>query len=121
MTQNEYQKAALSTCLDTCRNEVYGVNGLLAEVGEYADKIAKWARKGICRVENNRLVFNTSDPAEVAMYRKELAYELGDIKWFIALNAYLLGYSEEEVAQMNIDKLADRQKRGVIDGNGDHR
>lgn len=27
----------------------------------------------------------------------------------------------EDVAQANLDKLASRQQRGVIDGNGDHR
>lgn len=121
MTQNDYQEMAMTTCLESCKNEVYAINGLQAEVGEIADKVAKWVRKGICRIDNNRLVWNTSDPAVVAEYRKQLAYEVGDVKWFIALLCELLGYTEEEVGQMNLDKLRDRAERNVIIGNGDNR
>ena len=48
-------------------------------------------------------------------------HELGDIMWFAAGIAEVMGWTLEEVAQENIDKLASRQKRGVIDGDGDNR
>jgi hypothetical protein len=32
-----------------------------------------------------------------------------------------MGWSLEDVAQMNLDKLASRKERNVIDGNGDNR
>ena len=32
-----------------------------------------------------------------------------------------MGWDLEDVAQGNLDKLASRQQRGVIDGNGDNR
>lgn len=121
MTLNDYQEKAMTTCLASCKNEVYAINGLQAEVGEIADKIAKWVRKGICRIVNNRLVFNTSDEEVVNEYQEELAKEIGDCLWFVALLSLLLGYTLEEVGQMNIDKLKDRAQRGVIDGNGDNR
>ena len=121
LTLNEYQEKAMVTCLPSCRNEVYAINGLQAEVGEIADKVAKWVRKGICRIDNNHLVWNTSDEALVAEYRKELALEVGDVKWFVSLLSLLLGYTENEIGQMNLDKLRDRASRNVIIGNGDNR
>ena len=50
-----------------------------------------------------------------------LKAELGDILWFVAGLADVMGWSLDEVAEQNIEKLASRQKRGVIDGNGDNR
>lgn len=111
----------MTTCLASCKNEVYAINGLQAEVGEIADKVAKWVRKGICRIDNNHLVFNTSDEAVANKYREELAYELGDVRWFVALLSLLLGYTDKQIEQMNIEKLKDRALRGVIIGEGDHR
>lgn len=121
MTLNEYQEKAMVTCMPSCKNEVYAINGLTAEVGEINDKIAKWVRKGICRIDNNRLVWDTSNEEEIAQYRTELAKELGDVRWFCSLLALLLGYTDKEIEDMNIAKLRDRAVRGVIDGNGDNR
>lgn len=36
MTLNNYQDKAMTTCLASCKNEVYAINGLQAEVGEIA-------------------------------------------------------------------------------------
>ena len=44
MELNEYQEKAMQTCLDTCKNITYMLNGLNAEVGEVNDKIAKAIR-----------------------------------------------------------------------------
>lgn len=121
MTLNNYQDKAMTTCLASCKNEVYAINGLQAEVGEIADKVAKWVRKGICRIDNNRLVFNTSEEEVVNEYQEELAKELGDVRWFCSLLALLLGYTDKEIEDMNIAKLRDRAMRGVIDGSGDNR
>ena len=121
MTLNEYFYKALATNKDTSDNITYSVMGLTAEVGEIADKIAKWRRKGIVSIDGNKLVFSTADEAEVAYYRQELAKELGDVLWFCAHLSRQLGYELEDVAQLNIAKLRDRAMRGVIDGNGDNR
>lgn len=116
-----YQDMAMTTCMPSCKNEVYAINGLTAEIGEINDKIAKAVRSGACRIDNNRLVWNTSNEEEVAQYRLELAKELGDVRWFCSLLALLLGYTDKEIEDMNIAKLRDRAMRGVIDGNGDNR
>lgn len=121
MTLNDYQEKAMVTCLPSCKNDVYAINGLTAEVGEINDKVAKWVRKGICRIESNHIVFNTSSEAEATYYRLALAIEVGDCLWFLALLSKTLGYTLDDVAKMNIEKLRDRAMRNVIIGNGDNR
>lgn len=88
---------------------------------EIADKIAKWRRKGVCRLDMDHLVFNTGDLQEVEGYKSELMKEVGDCAWFIAGIADCFGFTLEEVMQQNLDKLASRRERGVIDSNGDNR
>ena len=100
----------MSTRLPSCENATYMLFGLMAEVGEIADKIAKWRRKGVCRLDMDHLVF-----------KSELMKEVGDCAWFIAGIADCFGFTLEEVMQQNLDKLASRRERGVIDGNGDNR
>ena len=120
MELNNYQERAMGTCLPSCENIVYMLNGLTAEVGEINDKVAKWVRKGIAHIDNNQLVFNTSDESAVEDYRHELIKEVGDCAWFIAGISMVLGASLEEVAQINLDKLANRKKEGTIINHNDH-
>jgi NTP pyrophosphatase (non-canonical NTP hydrolase) len=120
MTTNEYQDGAMSTCLPACNNTVYMLNGLTAEVGEINDKVAKWVRKGIARIDNNMLVFNTGDTTVRDEYIKELIKEIGDCAWFLAGLSKVLGVSFEEVCQGNLNKLADRKKEGTIISHTDH-
>lgn len=47
--------------------------------------------------------------------------EAGDILWQLAGLCSVMGWDLEQIALMNLEKLASRQKRGVIDGNGDNR
>ena len=46
MTLNEYQEAAMKTCLPTSENFSYMMLNLVGEVGEFAGKVAKAIRKG---------------------------------------------------------------------------
>lgn len=121
MELNQYQTKAMETCVDRSANTAYMLTGLSAEVGEINDKVAKWIRKGIARIDNNYLVFNTSDINERNTYTVELVKELGDVLWFVAGLAARLNVSLEDVAQMNVQKLASRKDRGVIVGEGDNR
>lgn len=65
MKLNEYFDKAMTTNKEASDNITYSVMGLTAEVGEINDKIAKWRRKGIANIDNNRLVFTTANEVEV--------------------------------------------------------
>ena len=108
MTLNEYQKRALETAIYLTEAKiVYPTLGLTGEAGEVADKVKKVIRdfKG---------EFSES-------VRYELAKELGDVLWYIAALSHDLGYTLEEIGEMNNAKLASRKQRGKINGNGDNR
>ena len=53
--------------------------------------------------------------------RDSLKHELGDVLWYLTMLCTELNLTLEEVAEANINKLADRRARNVINGNGDHR
>jgi NTP pyrophosphatase (non-canonical NTP hydrolase) len=96
LTLNEYQKAALRTantddCEKLCLNGVLGLNG---EAGECADLVKK-----------NMFQGHTLD-------KVELAKELGDTLWYIAITAQSIGFSLEDIASMNIEKLYKRYPTG---------
>ncbi|MEL7340628.1 MAG: MazG nucleotide pyrophosphohydrolase domain-containing protein [Bacteroidota bacterium] len=47
--------------------------------------------------------------------------EMGDVLWYLAVGADEFGLSLSEIAAANIEKLASRKARGVIQGSGDDR
>lgn len=114
MELNEYQERAMETCMESCANDSYMLLNLVAEVGEFAGKIAKAIRKNECS-------FDKGDYYVYKHHLDELKLEAGDILWQLAGVCYNMCWTLEDVAQANLDKLASRQQRGVIDGNGDHR
>ena len=58
---------------------------------------------------------------EDEQFRETIAYELGDVLWYLSMVAYELEYDLNDVAKMNIEKLASRKKRNKIKGSGDDR
>lgn len=113
MELNEYQKKALETANyhqegDTHYDDVsYCVLGLTGEAGEVANKMKKAHR------DDRNII--TEERA------KSIALELGDVLWYVAVGAKELGYTMEEIAQMNYDKLCSHKERGKIGGDGDYR
>jgi NTP pyrophosphatase (non-canonical NTP hydrolase) len=107
MTLDEYQKKALKTVLPASDNLPYAALGLSSEAGEVASIIKKWIRD------------NNSDIEKLD--KAAMSKELGDALWYIAVTAHLLGFSLDQIAKGNADKLSDRQKRGVLGGSGDNR
>lgn len=116
MTLDEYQKKALTTdhFADQAKSAavtdpayVAKILGLVGESGEVAEKYKKIIRNqaGELTEEN----------------RRELAKELGDVLWYIAVLARYLDTDLEEVALVNLEKLADRKQRNVIASSGDNR
>lgn len=117
LTLNEYQKRAMSTCMESCDNHSYMLMGLVGEVGELFSKLSKAIRK-----EKTVIVNNDFDTCGFSTDEfEDIKAELADCQWFIAGIANTFGWTLEEVCQSNLDKLADRAKRGVISGDGDHR
>jgi NTP pyrophosphatase (non-canonical NTP hydrolase) len=108
MTLDEYQKKALSTNINEGTNIFFDrMFGLVGEAGEMADKVKKWIR---------------DDKADWDKLDKHMMMdELGDVLWYVATLADTLGFTLDEVAQRNVDKLSDRHKRQVLKGSGDKR
>ena len=113
MTMNEYQEKAASTAAypNMGENLCYPAMKLAGEAGEYCDKIGKrWRNTGSMSPKG-------MDPREI----EECVKELGDVLWYISASAKELGVTLEQVAQLNLKKLADRKERGVIKSEGDNR
>lgn len=118
LTLNEYQEGAMSTCMESSNNFMYMLTGLTAEVGEINDKIAKAIRKEWIKIDDNNVLPLNGCPIEFA---EELAKEISDCLWFCAGLSQIVGYDLNKIGNINLEKLASRKQRGVIDGNGDTR
>ena len=123
MLLNEYQQQAMTTCMPSSENFSYMFLNLVGEVGEFASKVAKHIRKGHYSIMDSNIAngSNIDDLTEPQVALDELKKEAGDILWQLSGLCTVMGWSLEDVAQMNLDKLASRNQRGVIDGNGDNR
>jgi NTP pyrophosphatase (non-canonical NTP hydrolase) len=107
MNFNDYQDQANDTAIYPNESRlVYPALGLTGEAGEVADKIKKLIRDK-----------RTLDAQE----RIEIAKEVGDVLWYVAAMARDLGIDMDTMARMNLEKLHDRAKRGVVGGSGDDR
>lgn len=108
---NDYQDAAEQTAIHP-GSDVEGFSeeavtylalGLTGEAGEVAEKVKKWQREGD------------------QQYLDDLKDELGDVLWYLARLADETELDLDYVAQRNLEKLGDRQERGVLTGEGDER
>lgn len=109
MELNAYQEVAQSTAVFPEKmGIVYCTLALNGEAGELAEKVKK-----IIRDDNGNFMQEEKLQA--------MAHELGDVLWYVANLAAQLGYTLEDVAQMNLDKLKGRIERGTIKGSGDDR
>jgi NTP pyrophosphatase (non-canonical NTP hydrolase) len=109
MDFTQYQAKAQTTALypNMGQNPYYPALGLGGEVGEVLNKVKK-----IMRDHDGKLTDE---------YREILKKELGDVLWYVAALASELGLNLEEVAQLNLEKLASRKERGTLGGDGDNR
>ena len=105
---NEYQKAALETAdYPQQWNIIYPTLGLAGESGEVAEKVKKTIRDHNGDFDKERC--------------DAIASELGDCLWYISVIANDIGFTLQEIAEMNYVKLQSRKRRGKIHGDGDNR
>lgn len=96
MHMNQYQALAQRTMnptLDTCDQIEHAKNGMVAEVGELHSLFQKKYQ---------------GHPLDVIHMKKEL----GDVLWFIAEFCTAYGWTLEEIAKLNIEKLKARYPEG---------
>ena len=108
MTLDEYQNHALETAIYPKQYKViYPALGITGEAGECSDKVKKVIRDNNGEFTDDR--------------KREIAKEIGDVLWYCAALAHDIGYTLNEVGEMNIEKLNSRKERNKINGNGDNR
>lgn len=100
---NDYQADAMSVRLESATHD-YAILGLVGEVGEIYSLLAKAKRDGY-----------------KPDHDQNIKKELGDVLWFLAAIAADNGFTLEELARSNINKLFDRRDRNVLQGSGDNR
>ena len=122
MELNDYQQKAMTTCMESSNNFSYMFLNLVGEVGEFASKVAKALRKETGMMDGSNFYYYKHQdeglPSSQECYA-ELKKEAGDILWQLAGVCSVMGWSLDEIAQMNLDKLAARKAVGTIDGSGD--
>lgn len=111
MELNEFQAHALDTAVYPGRwsfgGVIYTSLGLAGEGGEVADKVKKVIR------DDEGVLTDATQAAIIS--------EIGDVLWYAALLSDELGVTLDEVAAVNIAKLASRAERNVLVGSGDDR
>jgi NTP pyrophosphatase (non-canonical NTP hydrolase) len=100
MTLNQYQEAALRTATVDSVDKLNSLGlardalGVAGEAGEVADLVKKFVGHG-----------HAIDGAKVQK-------ELGDVLWYVAVLAERFGYTLEDVAKANVEKLRKRYPAG---------
>ena len=113
MNIDEYSKQAITTLLgthdtaDMSATLLSQVFGLVGESGEVAEKFKKLIRDKSGRMTQDDKV--------------EIMKELGDVLWYINSISHSLGFTLEDVANKNLEKVISSKHRGVTNGSGDNR
>ena len=107
MSADEYQQFAISTADPCAKDPLYLAVGLCEEAGEVAGKVKKTIR-------DNDGVFDDELRFGVAM-------EISDEIWYIANQAYQMGYTLSEIMEINKNKITARISHGTLHGSGDNR
>ena len=103
-----YQQVAKTTAIYPREQAIiYPTLGLTGEAGEVANKVKKIIRDGT--IENHESLI------------QEISAEIGDCLWYISVLADDIGVKLSDIANGNLEKLANRKKKGTIHGSGDDR
>ena len=103
-----YQQVAKQTAIYPREQAIiYPTLGLTGEAGEVANKVKKIIRDGT--IENHESLI------------QEISAEIGDCLWYISVLADDIGIKLSDIANANLEKLANRKEKGTIHGSGDTR
>ena len=108
MTFDDYQAIARTTAIypNKGSNLYYPALGL-GEVGEIQNNIKK------VYLDDNGVLTDSR--------RADVKKECGDVLWYLSALADECGFTLQEVAQENLNKLLSRKERNQLQGSGDHR
>ena len=106
--QDYQEKAAEFAIYPNTHAITYPALGLAGEAGEVANKVKKFIRDGAAQ-------------DEYLAKRIEIGYEIGDVLWYCAVLAKEMEMDLGHIMENNLQKLADRKKRGTLSGSGDNR
>lgn len=108
MTFSEYQEQSQKTAIypNKGNNLYYPALGL-GEVGEIQNQIKK--------------VYRDDDGILTETRKEDIFKECGDVLWYLAALCNECGFTLEQVAKYNLEKLQKRQEKGTLQGSGDNR
>lgn len=115
MTMDDYEGVAAETAIYP-GNVLYVALGLASECGEVLDKIKKYIRDDFVDLTQEDIAAQLDAEQSFAIVQ-----EVGDVIWYCTNLANDLGYSLEEVCEINMNKLLDRKHRNTLHGSGDNR
>jgi len=107
-TYNEYMEFTETTAIypKECELEYLSL-GLASEAGEVAGKFKKIIR-------DKQGIIDSKDAVKIAA-------ELGDVLWYVARLSEFIGWTMQDVIDLNVEKLTERKDNDTIQGDGDER
>ncbi len=134
MNFTEYQRRAVQTAIYPPDSKVnYTSLGIVGEIGEVAEKVLdlddvyaerkvlQMAKHGGKLANQVKKIIRDDDKTITPERQAAIRKEIGGVLWYLAALCYDLDISLDDVATENLEVLADRAERGVIQGDGDDR
>ena len=121
---NLYQRLATGTAIYPGQGSPLGLIYVAlkgaGEAGEFAEHVGKAMRDdGFITMED--VDEEITDGQLTPERRALLIKEIGDELWYLAAKCNELDITLSEAALINVNKLRDRQTRGILRGSGDNR
>lgn len=113
MDADAYQHYASATAIYPKGSQISALSylglKLNGEAGEVADLIGK-------HIRDDGNTTNITDERST-----KIAYELGDVLWYVAMLSHEIGFNLNTIMHMNLDKLKKRKTTGTLQGEGSDR
>lgn len=103
----QYEDFMSTSKVYDCLPIIYPILGMNGEAGEAAEKVKKCLR-------DNAGIFG-------GQIKQEILKELADVLWYIWAAADDMGYTLEDVMNIGMKKVKERQETNTVHGSGDNR